>query len=166
MAAVLPDSAQHADAHLVGATEQLQAFLVMGADLPVQVTGLVHQLVSLEGGGLVMRLDVGFAVVGQAHQARLDRFTAPAHAEITVGLAVHVGDRREPGQLAVHVGQVASQHGPRREGGVALRAAVHPQVVQLVPVDLDAFQAEGIATRNGDRIPQSISTQGAVKLRG
>lgn len=143
MAAVLSDSTQHTDAHLVGAAEQLQAFLVMGADLPVQVTGLVHQLVSLEGGGLVMRLDVGFAVVGQAHEARLDRFTAAAHAEIAVGLAVHVGKRREfgklPPRLVVHVGQIAPQHGSRREGGVALWTTVHPHVVELVPVDFDAL---------------------------
>lgn len=48
MAAVFPDGAQHTDAHLVRATEQLQAFLVLGADLPVQVARLIHKLMPLE----------------------------------------------------------------------------------------------------------------------
>lgn len=121
-----------------------------------------------------MRLDVAFAVVGQAHQARLDRLAAAAHAEVAVGLALHVGEGGQLGKLllpprrrlVVHVGQVTPQHGPRREGGTALRAGVHPHVVKLVPVDLDAVQAVGIATREGDCISQRVCTQGAVKPRG
>lgn len=66
---MLSDSAQHTDAHLVRATEQLQAFLMLVADLPVQVARLIHQLVSLKGGRLIMWLNVRFAVVGQAHEA-------------------------------------------------------------------------------------------------
>lgn len=50
VAAVFSDGTQHTDAHLVRTTEQLQAFLVLGADFPVQVACLIHQFVSLEGG--------------------------------------------------------------------------------------------------------------------
>ena len=49
------------------------------------------------------------------------------------------------------VGDVAPGHGPRGEGGPALGAAVHPDVVTLVPVDLDALQAIGVSTGDGDR---------------
>jgi len=100
VAAVLFDSTQHADAHLVGATEQLQAFLVLRADLPVQVARLVHQLVPLEGGRLVVGLDVRFAVVGQAHEARLHGLFAVPDAEVAEGLLVHVRERRELRELA------------------------------------------------------------------
>lgn len=160
---VLSDRTQHTDAHLVGAAEQLQALLMLRADLPVQVTRLIHQLVSFEGGGLVVRLDVGLAVVGEAHQARLDGLAAPANAEVAEGLAVHVGEGRElrkmaPG-LVVYVGQVAPQHGPRSEAGTALRAVVHPHVVKLVPVDLDALQAVGVTAGDGDGVSYSVRTQ-------
>ena len=50
MAPVLADCADGTDAHLVCTTEQLQGLLVLGADLPVQVADLIHQLVPLEGG--------------------------------------------------------------------------------------------------------------------
>lgn len=166
MAAVLSDSTQHTNAHLVRATEQLQALLVLGADLPVQVARLIHQLVPLEGGRLVMWLDVRFAVVGQAHEARLHGLVAAADAEIAEGFPVHVGERRELRKLAprlvVHVGQIASQHGPRCEGRAALWAAVHAHVVKLVPVDLDALQAVGVTAGDGDRVSQCVHTQRTV----
>lgn len=168
VAAVLSDSTQHADAHLVRATEQLQAFLVLGADLPVQVARLIHQLVPLEGGWLVVWLDVRFAVVGQAHEARLDGLVAPADAEVAEGFPVHVGERGELRKLAawlvVHVGQIASQHGPRGEGCAALWAAVYAHVVELVPVDLNALQAIGVTTGDGDRVSHCVHTQGTVIL--
>ena len=156
VAAVLSDSAQHTDTHLVRATEQLQALLMLRADLPVQVARLVHQLVPLEGGWLVMRLDVGFAVVGQAHETRLHGLVATADAEVAEGFPVHVGKRSELWKLApglvVHVGKVASQHRPRCESRAALWAVVYTHVVKLVPVDLDALQAEGVTARDGDRV--------------
>lgn len=158
MAAVLSDSTQHTDAHLVRAAEQFQALLVLGADLPVQVARFIHQLVSLEGGRFIMRLDVRFAVVGQTHEARLDRLAATADAEITVGFAVHVGERHELWKLApwlmVHIRQIASQHRPRCEGRATLRATIHTHVIKLVPVDLDALQAKSVTTGDGDRISQ------------
>lgn len=168
MTPVLSDCTQHTDAHLVGAAEQLQALLMLRADLPVQVTRLIHQLVSLERGGLVVRLDVCLAVVGEAHQARLDRLAAPADTEVAEGLAVHVGERSElrkmaPG-LVVDVGQVAPQHGPRREAGTALRAVVHTHVVELVPVDLDALQAVGVTTGDGDGVSHCVRAQEAESV--
>lgn len=170
VSAMFSDRAQHTDAHLVGATEQLQALLVLGADLPVQVSRLVHQLVPLEGGRLIMRLDVRLAVVRQAHEARLDGLVPTADAEVTEGFPVQVGERGELGQLTpallVHVGQVPSQHGAGCAGGPALGAAVHTQVVKLVPVDLDAFQAVDVATGNGDRVSERVGTQGTKGLGG
>lgn len=68
---------------------------MLRADLPVQVTRLIHKLVPFEGGGLVVRFDVGLAVVGEAHQARFDGFAASANAEVAEGLAVHVGEGGE-----------------------------------------------------------------------
>ena len=50
MALVFTDCADSTDTHLVCSTEELQGFLVLWADLPVQVARLIHQLVSLEGG--------------------------------------------------------------------------------------------------------------------
>lgn len=168
MAAVLFDSTQHADTHLVRATEELQAFLVLGADLPVQVARLIHQLVSLEGGRLVVWLDVRFAVVGQAHEARLHGLVATTNAEVAEGFPLHVWERGELRELAprlvAYIGQIASQHGPWCEGGVALRAAVHTRVVKLVPVDLDALQTVGVTTGDGDRVSQRIHTQWTVIL--
>lgn len=170
MAAVLSDSTQHADAHLVRATEQLQALLVLGADLPVQVARLVHELVPLERGRLVVRLDVRLAVVSQTHEARLDGPVAAADAKVAVGFAVHVregGELREllAGLLLVlNVWHVASQDWPWRERRAALRAAVHAHVVVLVPVDLDTLQAVSVPTGNGDRVPESISTQGTERV--
>lgn len=90
--------AQHADAHLVGAAEQLQAFLMLRADLPVQVTDFVHQLVPLEGGGLVVGLEVLLAVGGQTHEAALDGFVLLAYADVAADVVgsrvVVVGGRR------------------------------------------------------------------------
>lgn len=163
VSAVLSDSTQHADTHLVRATEQLQALLMLGADLPVQVARLIHQLVSLEGGRFVMWLDVRFAVVGQAHEARLNGLVATADAEVAEGFPVHVGERCELRELApwlvVYVGQITSQHGPWCEGCAALWAAVHTHVVKLVPVDLDALQAVCVTTGDGDRVSRLVHTQ-------
>lgn len=162
MAAVLPDGTQHTDTHLVRATEQLQALLVLRTDLPVQVTCLIHQLVPLEGGRLVVRLDVCLAVVGQAHQAGLDSLTAAAHTEVTQRIPLEVREGLQLGQLPAHlghVGHVAPKDGARGEGGPALGAVVHPQVVILVPVDLDALQAVGVSTGDGNRVSQHIGTQ-------
>lgn len=164
---MLSDRAQHAYTHLVRATEQLQAFLVLGTDLPVQVARLIHQLVPLEGGRLVVWLDVCLAVVGQAHEAGLDGLLAVAHAEIAEGLPVQVGERGELGKLParfhVYVGQVALEGGSWREGCAALGAVVYPYVVKLVPVDLDAIQAVGVTTGDGDGVSEHVHAQWAAE---
>lgn len=74
--------AQHANAHLVGAAEQLQTLLMLRADLPVQVTDFIHQLVPLEGGRLVVRLEMPLTVGGQTHEASLDGFVLLANADV------------------------------------------------------------------------------------
>lgn len=165
---MLSDSTQHTDTHLIRATEQLQALLMLGADLPVQVARLIHQLVSLEGGRLIMWLDVRLAVVGQAHEARLNGLVATADAEIAEGFPVQVGERSELRALApwllVYVRQITSQHGPWCEGCAALWAAVDTHTVKLVPIDLDALQAVGVTAGDGDWVPQCVHTQRAVSL--
>lgn len=136
---------------------------MLRADFPVKVARLIHQLVSFKCGGLVVRLDVGLAVIGEAHQAGLDGLATPANTEVAEGLAVHVGEGSELGKMApglvVHIGQVAPQHGTRSEASTALRAVVHPHVVELVPVDLDALQAVGVTTGDGDGVSYSVRAQ-------
>lgn len=98
MAFVLLHRAQYADTHLVSAAEQLQALLMLWADLPVQVTDFVHQLVPLEGGRLVVGLEMLLAVGGQTHEAALDCFVLLAHADVAADVLgsgiVVVGGRR------------------------------------------------------------------------
>lgn len=169
MAAVLSDRTQHTDAHLVRAAEQLQAFLMLRTDLPVQMARLVDQLVPLEGGGLVVRLDVRLAVVRQAHEAGLDGLAATANAEVTKGLAVHVGEgselREMPPWLLIYIGQVSPQDGSRRESGTTLRAVIHTHMVKLVPVDLDALEAISVTAGDGDRIDYWVYTQRTEVIR-
>lgn len=62
VALVLLDRTKHTDAHLVGAAVELQPLLMLWADLAVQVADFIHQLVSLEGGVLVVGLQVLLAV--------------------------------------------------------------------------------------------------------
>lgn len=90
--------AQHANAHLVGAAEQLQTLLMLRADLSVQVTDLIHQLVPLEGGRLVVGLEMLLAVGGQTHEAGLDGFVPLANADVAADVlgsrVVVIGGRR------------------------------------------------------------------------
>lgn len=168
MAAVLSDGAEHTDAHLVRATEELQAFLMLGTDLPVQVTRLIHQLVSLEGRRLIMRLDMRFTVVSQAHEARLDGLVATANTKIAEGFAMHVGERSEFWELApwlvVYIRQITSQHRTWRESCAALWTVVHTHVVILVPVDLDALLAVGVTTGDGDWVSDGVHAQWTVSI--
>lgn len=166
--AMLSNCTQHADTHLIRATEQLQSLLMLRANLPVKMACLVHQLVSLERRRLVMRLDMRFTVVGQAHEAWLHSLVATANAEITEGFTVHMRKWRELWELApwlvVDVEQITSQHRPWSEGCMALWTAVHTHMFKLVPVDRDAFQAVSITAGNGDRVSYCVRTQSTVNL--
>ncbi len=59
------------------------------------------------------------------------------------------------------MGHVTSEYGPRSEGRLALRTAVHTKVVRMVPVDLNALQAEGVSTRDGDGVSLAVCAEGA-----
>lgn len=83
MALVLLDCAQHTDAHLVSAAIELQPFLMLRADLAVQVADFIHQLVSLEGSVLMVGLQVLLAVRGQAHEAGLDGLLLAPDTDVT-----------------------------------------------------------------------------------
>lgn len=104
MTFVFFDCAQHADTHLVGATVQLQALLVLGTDLPVQVPDFIHQLVPFKGRRLEMGLEMLLAIGGQAHQARLHGFVLLADADVTahvLGSCIVVVRRRRWGRKGV-----------------------------------------------------------------
>lgn len=173
MTFVLLDRTQHTDTHLVGATEQLQALLMLGTDLSVQVADFVHQFVPLESGRLVVGLEMLLAVGRQAHQAGLDGFVLLAHADITAHVlgscVVVVGGRRRrrEGLAAALEGGVArASHAPGcgslAVADPALRAEVGACVVGMIPVGLQADGAEDVSTRDGHGIPEVFLTQVAV----
>ena len=83
MTLVLFHRTQHTDTHLISATKQLQTFLMLWADLPIQVADFVHQFVPFKSGRLVMRLEVLLAVRSQTHQAGFDGFMLSANAHVT-----------------------------------------------------------------------------------
>lgn len=87
MPLMLADSTEGANTHLVGTTEQLQALLVQRADLTVQVPQHIHQLVPLEGGRLIVGLQVLFAVRGEAVEAGFDSLELFSSAEVTRNIA-------------------------------------------------------------------------------
>lgn len=176
MAPVLADRADSADTHLIRLAEELQGLLVLRADLSVQVPQLVHQLVPLEGGRLVVRLQVLLAVGRQAVEAGLDGLQLLTHAEVA-------GDVARPGVDAVlgrvgvqvqaalldllgHHAQrgVGPQHGPLGEGDFTLRTDVYPCVVSFVPVAADAVHAETVATRDSHGVPEKAQAQAAAEV--
>lgn len=61
--------------------------------------------------------------------------------------------------MRANAGYAAAQNRSRGKGCPTLWAVIDPQVVQLVPICLDTFQAKRISTKNGDGVPQHISTQ-------
>lgn len=170
--------AEHTDAHLVSPAEQLQAFLMLGTDLSVQVADLVHQLVPFKSGRLKMGLEMLVAVGGQAHQAGLDGFVLLADADVTAyvlgSCVVVVGGRRwrrEGFPFAATLRQCglpgasnAPRGGPLAVGDPALWAAVRARVVSMVPVCLQANGAEDVAARDGHGIPEVLLTQVAGVL--
>lgn len=109
-----------------------------------------------------MRLDMCFTVVCQTHQTRLDGFVATANAEVTVDFTIQVGERSKLWKLSlwlmVYIWQVSLQDRPRCECCTALWAAVHTNVVELIPVNLDALQAESVTTGDSDWISHCVRT--------
>ena len=190
VALVLLDGAQNADAHLVRLAEELQALLMLGADLPVQVADLVHQLVPLEGGRLVVGLQVLVAVRRQAHEARLDCLVLLAHADVaahvlgprvtaiattttiaTTSIIVRGRRRgregfggRSRGQGGVARAADAARRGPLVVGDPALGAEEGAGRVGVVPVGLQADGAEDVSTRDGHGVPEGLLTQVAAVL--
>lgn len=57
------------------------------------------------------------------------------------------------------MGYVTSEYGPRSEGRLALRTTIHAEVVRMVPVDLNALQAEGVSTRDGDGVSLGVCAE-------
>lgn len=176
VAPVLTDGADSADTHLIRPAEELQGLLVLRADLSVQVSQLVHQLVPFERGGLVVRLQVLLAVGRQTVETGLDSLQFLTHAEVA-------GDVARPGVDAVlgrvgvqvqaalldllgHHAQsgVGPQHGPLGEGDFTLRTNVDPRVVGLIPVAADAVHAEAVAARDGHRVPEKAVAMGAAEV--
>lgn len=175
VALVFISQTQVADTLPVCAAVHLQQLVVSAADRLPELFGGRHQPVFLEGGGLVVRLDVHLAVGGQTHQAGFHSLVLPPGADV----ALHVLGlgkallRRRPGLLESslleflhHVGQhgVSGEHRPRVEVLPTLWADVDPQVVVLVPVVLDAVRAVAVSAWDGHRVPQHVQTDRAVEL--
>lgn len=169
--------AEHANAHLVCPTKQLQTLLVLGADLPVQVTDFVHQLVPFEGGRFIVGLQVLLAVGGQAHQAGLDGLVLLPDADVAAyvlgsGVVVIRGGRRRREGLGGAWGRgisgasQAAWGGPLVVGDPALGALVGAGVVSVVPVCLQANGAQDVSTRDGHGVPEVLLAQVAGILVG
>lgn len=163
---VLADSTEGTNTHLVRTTEQLQALLVLRADFTVQVPQYVHQLVPLERGRLVVRLQVFLAVRGEAVEARLDSLefftSAVVASDVSVaGVASVAGGHQIEVQACLldllgnfGEGGVGSQHGSLGERDPTLRAYVDACVVSFVPVSANTVHAEAVAAWNRHRVPQ------------
>lgn len=166
---------QHTDTHLIGAAEQLQAFLMLWADLPVQVADLINQFVPFESGRLKVRFKMLLAVRGQAHQAGLDGFVLLANADVAadiLGSGIVVVRRRrwrwKGLRVALDGGMPGSSYAPRSGPLVVshptLGAEVLAGVVRMVPVGLQADGAEDVSTGDGHRISEIFLTEVAAVL--
>lgn len=175
MALVLLHSAQHTDTHLVCATVELQAFLVLWADLPVQMSNLIHQLVSFEGCRLIVRFQVFLTVRCQAHQARLNSFELLPDADVAChipGAGVVVVRRR--GSWRRGLRKLLGRRTARRHQAAwcrplvvadpALWAQVLACVVSVVPVGLEADGTEEMTTWNRHGVPQILFAEVADVL--
>lgn len=180
--------AQHTNAHLVGATEELQAFLMLRTDLPVQVTNFIDQLVPLEGGRLIVGLEMLLAIGGQTHEAGFDGFVLLANADVAADILrsrmVVIGGRwwrrkwlavaLEGGMAwtssftssSTYTSTYASWCGPFAVSDPALWAEVRARVVGMVPIGLQANWAKDVATRDRHRIPEVLLAQVAGLLIG
>lgn len=175
MSLVLVGQTQVADALSVGAAKHLQQLVVLPADGLLQSPGGRHQLMCLEGGGLVVRLDVDLAVGGQAHQTRLHSLVLHASADVALHVVrfgrTVVRWRRglvETGgsKFLHHVGQhgVSGEQRPRTKVLPALGTGEDPQEVVLVPVVLDTVGAIAVSARDRYRVFQDLQTYRAVEL--
>lgn len=166
MAFVLADSTDGTNTHLVRTTEQLQALLVLRADFTIQVPQCIHQLVPLERGRLVVRLQVFFAVRGETIEARLDSLKFFTSAEVARNITVS-GEASIAGGHQVEVqaclldllgnfgeGSVWPQDGSLGERDPTLRAYVDACVVSFIPVSANTVHAEAVAAWNRHRVPQ------------
>ena len=79
---VLIHHAQNTYGGLVSATKRLQQLVVLCADLLSHLTRSSDQLVLHHGRVLIVRLEVGLTVRGQAHQAGLLGLLPPSCAEV------------------------------------------------------------------------------------
>lgn len=182
--------AQHANAHLVGAAEQLQAFLMLRTDLPVQMADFIDQLVPLKGGRLIVGLEMLLAVGGQTHKAGLDGFVLLTNTDVAANILrsriVVIGGRWwrrkrlavalkggmacassfSPTSSSNNTSTYASWCGPLAVGDPALWAEVRACVVGMIPVGLQANWAKDVATRDGHGIPEVLLAQVAGLLTG
>lgn len=176
MALVFADRADGTDTHLVSPTEELQGLLVLRADLPVQVSQLIHQLVPFERGRLVMWSQVLLTIRCQTVQAGLDSFELLPRAEVTGNItwsSVGVSLRRREVEvqtalldfLSHHAESgVGSQHRPLSERDLTLGTNVNPCIVSLIPVATDAVHAVTVATGDRHRVLQEVHAQRTAEV--
>ncbi len=129
----------------------------------------------LEGRRLVVGLKVGLAVRRQTDQAGFKGFVFCPRANITLHIpGFGLGRIRccqssvEPGllQFLHHISQhcVLAQHGSGSEALPALRTAIDPQIVILVPVAFNAAFTITVSTWNSHRVLQDVQAYGTVEL--
>lgn len=176
MTLVLTDGADSTDTHLISTAKELQALLVLRADLSVQVPQLIHQFVSLKGSRLIVGFQVFLTVRGQAVEAGLDSFELLSRAEVTSHVCqsskAPIAWRHQVEvqtcllDLLSHFGEgcIGSEHGSLGESDSALRTDVNPSVVSLIPVATNAVHTEAVATGDSHWVPQETCAQVATEV--
>lgn len=169
---VLGLSAELAHALLLVPAEHFQQPLVLLTHPVLQVRHRLHQLVELQGGDRLMRLQVALAVRGQTHQAGLQslHLQGRGRAHVTHHLArLGGGQRRGRGTRydvpkrvrQLFEGDVDAHIRPGREGFAAGGALAH---LAAVPHTLEAGLAEVVSAGSGDRVGKHLLTDGALEL--
>lgn len=164
--------AELAHTTLLVPAKHLQQPLVLLAHSVGEVLHRSDQLVKLQSGNSLVRLQVGLAVRGQTDQAGLDGFHLQGRggADVTHHLA-WLGRRRRRSRGTDH--QVPERLHQLLEGRVDadLRSAPEGSPAggaltdfTAVPHFLDAGLTEVMATWSGDRVGQHLLADGALEL--
>ncbi|KAG5849673.1 hypothetical protein ANANG_G00074250 [Anguilla anguilla] len=155
MASVFIHRTQITDTLLISTTVNLQNFVMMRADLLLQVSSGFDQFVLLKGRRFIVRLEVSFTVRDQTHQAGLHSFQLSPSAEITrhVSRSSITVSRRSSLescllQFLYHFSQhgVFAQNRPWSEGLSALGTAVDTSMIILIPAALNTAHTVTVST--------------------
>lgn len=164
--------AKLAHAPLLVPAEHLQQPLVLLAHSVGKVLHRSDHLVKLQGGDSLVRLQVGFAVRGQADQAGLDGFhlqgcgsTDVAHHLTWLGHRQRRSrgtDYHVPERLSQLLEGCVDAHLRSAAEGFPTGGALTD--LAAVPHFLDARLAEVMTTWSGDRVGEHLLADGALEL--